>query len=256
MVKVCGKCKVKKPVSEFCKNKLSKDGLRFKCKSCSKEYDKEYYQANKERKKEFNKEYYKHNKELHKKYYEENKEYIKERRKKYREENKEYIKERGKKYKQANKKKIIKYHKEYYKDNKEKIIEYSKEYYKDNKEKINEYNRNRKKTDALFKLKCNLRGRTTMAFRNKGYSKNTKTQQMLGVEWEVAKQHIERQFTKGMNWNNYGEWHIDHIIPLASAKTPERLKQLCHYTNLQPLWAEENLSKKDIINGQQTLLRI
>ena len=187
MVKVCIKCKIEKPVSEFYKRN-DKSGFRNDCKSCRK------------------------------KYYEENKEYIKERRKKYRQENKEYIKERGKKYKQANKKKIIKYHKEYYKDNKEKIIEYSKEYYKDNKEKINEYNRNRKKTDALFKLKCNLRGRTWSAFRNKGYSKNTKTQQMLGVEWGVAKQHIERQFTKGMNWNNYGEWHIDHIIPLIICK--------------------------------------
>ena len=79
---------------------------------------------------------------------------------------------------------------------------------------------------------------------------------MLGVEWEVAKQHIGRQFTKGMNWDNHGDWHIDHIIPLASAKTPERLKQLCHYTNLQPLWAKENISKSDKIIGQQTLLRI
>jgi hypothetical protein len=95
-----------------------------------------------------------------------------------------------------------------------------------------------------------------MAFRNKGYSKNTKTQEMLGVDWEIAKQHIERQFTKGMNWENQGEWHIDHIIPLSSANTPERLKKLCHYTNLQPMWAVDNLSKSDSINGQQTLLRI
>ena len=105
-------------------------------------------------------------------------------------------------------------------------------------------------------MKCNLRRRTHHAFKNKGYSKNTKTQKMLGIDWEVAKQHIERQFTKGMNWNNQGEWHIDHIMPLASASTPERLKELCHYTNLQPLWAEDNLNKSDKIIEQQTLLRI
>lgn len=146
--------------------------------------------------------------------------------------------------------------KTYYEANKYK----RKIYLEANKDKINSqrksYYRERKKADSLFNMKCNLRSRTSMAFINKGYSKNTKTQEMLGVGWEIAKAHIERQFTKGMNWNNYGEWHIDHIIPLSSAKTPERLKQLCHYTNLQPLWAEENLSKKDIINGQQTLLRI
>ena len=135
--------------------------------------------------------------------------------------------------------------KEYAKANKERIKEYLKE-----------YNRKKRKTDPLFKLQNNLRCRTYQAFRNKGYSKNTKTQEMLGVDWEIAKQHIERQFTKGMNWENQGEWHIDHIIPLASAKTPERLKQLCHYTNLQPMWAVDNLSKSDSINGQQTLLRI
>ena len=127
---------------------------------------------------------------------------------------------------------------------------------KDNKEKSNEQIRKRRKIDHLYKLKENLRGRTYKAFKKKGYSKNTKTQDMLGVDWEVAKQYIERQFKKGMNWENQGEWHIDHIIPLASAKTPERLKKLCHYTNLQPMWAVDNLSKSDSINGQQTLLRI
>jgi hypothetical protein len=59
-----------------------------------------------------------------------------------------------------------------------------------------------------------------------------------------------------MSWDNHGEWHIDHIIPLASANTPEIIKQLCHYSNLQPLWASDNIIKKDKINGQQTKMRI
>jgi hypothetical protein len=92
-------------------------------------------------------------------------------------------------------------------------------------------------------MKCNLRKRTWEAFKNKGYSKNTKTQEMLGVDWEVAKQHIERQFTKGMNWDNYGEWEIDHIIPLSSAKDENELIKLFHYTNTKPLWYDENRSK-------------
>ena len=105
-------------------------------------------------------------------------------------------------------------------------------------------------------LKSTLRSRTYSAFRNKGYKKNSKTQEMLGVDWEVCKAHIERQFTKGMNWDNRSEWHIDHIIPLASAKTEEELKKLCHYSNLQPLWELDNLSKSDKIMGQQNKLRI
>ena len=95
-----------------------------------------------------------------------------------------------------------------------------------------------------------------MAFKSKGYSKNTKTQKMLGVDWEVCRAHIERQFTKGMNWDNYGEWHIDHIIPLASAKNEKQLIKLCHYRNLQPLWAEDNMSKSNNIQGQQSFLRL
>jgi hypothetical protein len=155
--------------------------------------------------------------------------------------NKEYHKEYHKEYRQANKEKM----KEYRQSNKERI-----------KERQKEYEKERRKTDSLFKMKCNLRSRTWKAFKNKGYSKNTRTQKMLGVDWEVAKQHIESQFTKGMNWDNQGEWHIDHITPLASANTEEELMKLCHYANLQPLWAEDNLSKKDKIIEQQIKFRI
>ena len=70
---------------------------------------------------------------------------------------------------------------------------------------------------------------------------------MLGIEWEELKTYIEAMFTDGMTWENYGEWHIDHIYPLSKAKDENHLKELCHYTNLQPLWAEDNLSKGDKI---------
>jgi hypothetical protein len=234
MVKVCTKCKIEKDYSEFSKDKLTKDGLRSNCKSCCKEY----YQANKEIIKEYHKEYNKANKE-----------YRNERAKEYHQANKERINESKKEYRKANKEYYKEYHKEYYQANKEKMNEISKEYSK-------EWQRERRKTDPLFKIKCNLRTRTCKAFKNKGYSKTSKTQEMLGVDWEVAKQHIERQFTKGMNWDNQGEWHIDHIIPLASANNEEELKKLCHYSNLQPLWAEDNLEKSAKIIGQQNKLRI
>jgi hypothetical protein len=54
-------------------------------------------------------------------------------------------------------------------------------------------------------------------------------------------------FTEKMNWDNYGKWHVDHIIPLSSANTEEEIYKLCHYTNLQPLWAEDNIKKSNKI---------
>jgi hypothetical protein len=224
-MKTCTKCKIEKEFTEFNKQRKTKDGLTYACKPCRKEYN----ETNKERIKEYRKEHYKNNKEKVKQYSKTNKEYFKE----YRENNKEYFKE----YREKNK-------------------ERAKEYKKNNKKRRNELRRERRKVDPLFKMTGNLRTRTSLAFKNKGYSKNTKTQEMLGVDWEVCKAHIERQFTKGMKWSNYGEWHIDHIIPLASSKTEEGLKKLCHYSNLQPLWAEDNLIKSDKIIGQQNKLRL
>jgi hypothetical protein len=172
---------------------------------------------------------------------------------------KEYIKqnkEKVKEYYQQNKERIKEYKKKWHQQNKEIVNKRAKEWNKQNNKRRNERERERKKTDTLYKMKVNLRTRTSYAFKNKGYPKNSKTQEMLGVDWEVCKAHIEKQFKKGMNWDNQGEWHIDHIIPLASANTEQELKKLCHYSNLQPLCAEENLSKNDSINGQQVKFRI
>jgi hypothetical protein len=66
---------------------------------------------------------------------------------------------------------------------------------------------------------------------------------MLGCSWEQLRDHIENQFVSGMTWEDKHLWHIDHIVPLSSAKTVEELEKLCHYTNLQPLWASDNMSK-------------
>jgi hypothetical protein len=88
------------------------------------------------------------------------------------------------------------------------------------------------------------------------WNKNGTTVKLLGISYEKAKQHLERQFTKGMTWDNYGEWHIDHIYPLAKATTEEELIRLCHYTNLQPLWALDNLKKGANIPTVQMQLRI
>ena len=97
----------------------------------------------------------------------------------------------------------------------------------------------------MFRLAANLRCRTTASFKRNNFARESGIKEILGAELDLIKQHLEDQFQDGMTWENMGEWHIDHIIPLASAKTKEELICLCHYSNLQPLWATDNLSKGD-----------
>lgn len=66
---------------------------------------------------------------------------------------------------------------------------------------------------------------------------------LVGCSLDDLRKHLEAQFTIGMTWDNYGDWHVDHVVPLCSADTEEKLYELCHYTNLQPLWAADNISK-------------
>lgn len=68
---------------------------------------------------------------------------------------------------------------------------------------------------------------------------------MIGCDWDVLRKYIESKFLPGMSWGNKSEWEIDHIIPLASAKSEEEIKKLCHWSNLQPLWKEDNRIKGD-----------
>lgn len=110
---------------------------------------------------------------------------------------------------------------------------------------VSEINKIKRKTDPFFKLKRVSRDRTTKAFKAKKIKKNSPTEKLLGAKWNIVKSYIEKQFSSGMDWKNHGVngWHIDHIVPLNNAKNEEELVGLCHYTNLQPLWAKDNLSK-------------
>jgi len=138
---------------------------------------------------------------------------------------------------------------EYYQNNKEKYIKQAAEYYRNHKKQIikkkNEYIRNRIKTDVSFKLRYYLSSRVWSAL--KGKSKSAKTMELVGCSVEFLKTHLEYKFEKGMTWENYGKWHIDHIRPCASfdLSKPEEQSKCFNYTNLQPLWAADNLSKND-----------
>ena len=92
-----------------------------------------------------------------------------------------------------------------------------------------------------------MRSRLSSYLKLHNITKKNKTFEIVGCTPIELKEHLEKQFVSGMTWENRNLWHIDHIIPLSSAKTEEELYKLCHYTNLQPLWAEENLKKSNKI---------
>lgn len=124
-------------------------------------------------------------------------------------------------------------------------------YYMRNRESIiakqSEYNKKKRENDPLFKLSSYMLSRFWKALDSKGYEKDIKSSETVGCSWVELKDHLESKFSDGMSWFNYGEWHVDHIIPLASAKTKEELCSLNHYKNLQPLWAQDNIQKGDSI---------
>jgi hypothetical protein len=97
--------------------------------------------------------------------------------------------------------------------------------------------------DPIFDMTMRLRARIWMAFRLKKWTKKASAHVLLGADYKTVSAHIESLFKNGMTWENRCQWHIDHIIPLASAKSIEELLPLFNYTNLQPLWAKENMSK-------------
>ena len=162
----------------------------------------------------------------------------------------QYAREYRKIYYKANKDKIIEYA-NWRNDNTEKGIKtskaYCKKYQQNNKDKINKSCKKRRKKDPLFKLAGVLRQRTRKLLKIKNFIKTQSLYEYIGCSIEQLKIHLENKFQKGMTWNNHGQygWHIDHIIPLSSAKTKKGLYKLCHYTNLQPLWAIDNLIKGD-----------
>jgi hypothetical protein len=163
--------------------------------------------------------------------------------KKYRIDNKEKIKEYNTKWNKENQEYYKKYFEEYNKLNYEKEKERKLKWSRDNKEYSNNYQKQRKKEDILFRLKTNIR---TSVNRYLKY-KSKHTFEIVGCSPQFLKEHLEAQFIDGMTWENRSEWHIDHIIPLSSAKTEDEVYMLCHYKNLQPLWAEDNLKKSNKI---------
>lgn len=128
---------------------------------------------------------------------------------------------------------------------KKKRAEYNKQWRMNNKEHISAKQKEKRDSNTTYKLAGNCRTRIGCFIRQKGFSKNSSTRQMIGCNWKALKKHLELQFKKGMSWGNYGsDWHIDHVIPLVrSDRGFYSVEELCHFTNLQPLWANDNIVK-------------
>ena len=103
--------------------------------------------------------------------------------------------------------------------------------------------RARRLSDPMFRLSRCLRNRIWKALKAKAWEPWSKTAQLIGADYVTVSAWLTDKFTPGMSWGNHGAWHIDHVIPLSSAKTPAEISRLMHYTNLQPLWAAENMGK-------------
>lgn len=148
-----------------------------------------------------------------------------------------------------NRESVKKRRKERYSENRVKELVINKIYYDNNKSEIIKNLKIKRKINHTFRLKNNVRSRLIQFLNSLNIHKDNKTFDIVGCSPELLKEHIEKQFKEGMSWDNYGlyGWHIDHIIPLSLAKTEEEVYKLCHYTNLQPLWAKENLSKSNKI---------
>jgi hypothetical protein len=175
--------------------------------------------------------------------------------KKYRKEHRQKILEYNKIYKQNHKVETKEYAKKYdkkrYLKNKGKFLSQMKEYYQENKNTIIkqhlEYQKNRLKKDVSYKIIRYLRARIWSVL--KGITKSDTTKKLIGCTIDQLKVHLENQFTEGMSWENYGKWHVDHIRPCSSFNLTniKEQKRCFNYTNLQPLWAVDNLIKSDKI---------
>jgi hypothetical protein len=218
MEKKCNICDSIKEINEFYKNQT-------RCKLCTKKYALD----NKNRIKEYKKSYREKNRdtliEIDKNYYQDNKKIIRKKQKNYYSENKEDIRKVQREYRERNRDILI-----------TKGPLYSKKYYDKNKE------------DVLFKLIKNSRSVIGSSLRGNGYTKESKTESILGCSFEEFKLYLESRFEDWMTWENWGlfngelnhGWDIDHIIPLYSAKKEEDIIRLNHYTNLQPLCSYTN----------------
>jgi len=234
MKKICLLCKEEKNVNDF---HVRNGKPLARCKCCVNKINKDWYNQNIEKKIQYNK-----------KWLENNKGKSKACKKQWAVNNKDKIKLYNNQWVENNKDKAKAYKRKYYYKNSEKMNEVSTEWRKKNKEKhvqnVIKSTKKRYKNDLLFRLANLVRNgihRVTNAVKK---DKKLRSLEYLGCSLEQFKSHIESLWKEGMTWDNHGEWHIDHKIPLSwFVKNSNNPWEANHYLNLQPLWADDNLKK-------------
>lgn len=256
-VKTCNKCGETKPLSEFYLSiKRGKESYSSWCKACMLEYHRERRQGsegdairerqrkNREQRKDEinakNRERYANDPEKYRGY-----------KLKWRELHPEDYKRQAKEQRLRRIDKVREYKKQYDLENKDKKKKWDKKYRDTHHEQRNEYSRIRKESDPLFKLKHQIGTLVLQSLKKGGYKKKTKTAEILGCDYVTFFEHLKATWKEnyGTEWNGEA-YHIDHIIPLATAKTEQDVINLCHYTNLQMLKPEDNMDKKDKLDWE------
>jgi len=224
-MKTCKRCEIEQPLDEF---RTSHGGKyrRHVCRSCERAYARKWKRENPDKLKSYS--------ELS-------------------EDAKERRRARCREYKAENKRLVSQHRKSYYEANRDKELirgrEYKRSWYKANKKEIIrksiEYKRKRYREDPDFATCCTMRWMLKRVLARLGHEKTGRTHEELGYSATMLRLRIETNFRKGMSWGNYGEWHIDHTIPIAHfvAKGESRPSVINALCNLRPMWAHENMSK-------------
>lgn len=205
-MKICTKCKEKKPFAEYYKDKSIRDGHTTRCKVCLQHLKKKYRQDNIDKVRANARQYYKNNADR--------------------------LRANMRKYRANNIDKL-------------RVQQRKRQKRSEAKDRRNKQRKERWKSDVKYRLTGTLRTRLRKALKRN--TKSVSTLALLGCSVEQLKRHLEKQFQPGMSWDKRHEWHIDHIVPCNSfdLTDPIQQQQCFHYSNLQPLWKAENISKND-----------
>ena len=272
--KICRKCGIEKSLNDFYVKKSGEDGRRSYCKLCDNKINAQYQYLRSCQNPDYvkRKELEKINKDLSKKnkkkcsvcgeikniedfyYRKDNNSYRNEckvcfnelhaeKRKKYRDTHKEHYKQYAKEYNEKNHEIIIQKKRDYNRSNFDK----RRQYRLDHLEDYRQYYHTRKEQDLLYKFIIQTRNCIRESIKRKGYTKKSKTFDIVGCDFDTLMKHLKKTFKNnyGYDWHGQEDVHIDHIIPLSTANNEEEVLKLCHYTNLQLLKPEDNMSKQD-----------
>lgn len=239
-MKTCTKCKEKKPLNDFHADKRLKDGRTNSCKGCNNArrrarceeigydvlYKRSLASSGEDR--------------------------YRERRRAYYQKNKEHIKAKSRKWKAENKERKAETSRKYYEENKGAYLERAKKWARDNKDRRTEIcmaymRRMRKENPKEFVAAETARKMLSRVLESTGRKKRGRTFDIIGYNRQEFENHIESLFEPGMTWDNHGEWHIDHRIPVSElvrcgVTAPAKINAL---SNLRPMWAAENMAKRN-----------